>query len=698
MSDSDNPYFLEHAQLEWSDESLPRSIAYDDIYFSQQQGLAETDYVFLQHNQLAERWQALDPQQQGVFTIAETGFGSGLNFLAAWQLWQKWAPSSWRLHYISVEKHPLLACDLKRALNAWPNLHSFASQLIEQYPALVPGHHLLGFDSDRISLHLLFGEAQQGFEACLDSLHPTLSYQVGAKVDAWFLDGFAPSKNPSMWTQALFKTMAQLSRKGSTVATFTAAGFVRRGLNEEGFRMQKTTGFAHKREMMFGEFEQPPSNITEPSARERRHQTPWPVPCDQPTRQPNHVAIIGAGIAGCNTAFALAKRGIKVTLIERNSHIASEASGNAQGMLYTKLSTQTNTANQFHLSSYLYALRFYQQCLNHGLLNDQSVGFCGLLQLCTTASQQQHLSELNQLLLGHDWVQCLSAEQASAISGVSCQYPGYLLAGSGWLSPPQLCRQLTQHPLINVLTHQSAINLQIDTTAQTRWSVMTEHNQLLVETDAVIIANSHDAKQFSQTAQLPLKIIRGQVTEIAQANISEYPKTVICHEAYVTPAIDGQLRLGATFDIGDRDKTVRSADHRLNLNNLHQTLPSLLAQDPANIDLSLVNGRANLRCTSPDYLPLIGPVPNVDAFTADYAALAKDANRFINQRGIYYPGLYINVAHGSRGLTSTPLASELLAALLCNEPRPLPRQLIAALNPARFIIRDIIRGKIKSSC
>jgi tRNA 5-methylaminomethyl-2-thiouridine biosynthesis bifunctional protein len=209
----------------------------------------------------------------------------------------------------------------------------------------------------------------------------------------------------------------------------------------------------------------------------------------------------------------------------------------------------------------------------------------------------------------------------------------------------------------------------------------------------VVIANSHDATQFPQTADLPLKVIRGQITELPQSCFNELPQTVICHEGYITPAIEEKVRFGATFDLGDPDKAIRPADHLRNIESLQQALPTTLAQASENI-----RGRANLRCTTPDYMPVVGQVGVRDEMINDFLPLNKDANRVIDKPGSYYPGLYINVAHGAKGLTSAPLCAELLVALINQHPIPMQRKLVEALNPARFIIRDIIRGKIDSAC
>ena len=204
-----------HAQLDWDDQGQPMSREFGDVYFSRASGLEETRHVFLAHNALAERFAALPAD--GRLCIGETGFGTGLNFLCAWQLFDRCANAEARLHFVSVERYPLAHEDLARALALWPELAPWAEPLLAQYVGIHPGFQRLSFAGGRVVLTLLIGDV-------LDCLP-----QLDARIDAWFLDGFSPAKNPQMWTAELFAQLARLSAAGATLATFTCAGFVRRG-------------------------------------------------------------------------------------------------------------------------------------------------------------------------------------------------------------------------------------------------------------------------------------------------------------------------------------------------------------------------------------------------------------------------------------------------------------------------------------
>ncbi len=239
---------IQHAQLEWNDSGVPVSEQFDDVYFSNNNGLAETDYVFIQQNGLPMRWHDFKQQK---FVVAETGFGTGLNFLALWRCFDAFRQANpqaqcQQLHFISFEKFPLKHNDLAKAHKVWEELSTWAEKLRSQYPHATAGCHRLSFDEERVILDLWFGDIK-------DTL-PLVKTEANNRVDAWFLDGFAPSKNPEMWNQALFNNMSALANPECSVATFTAAGFVRRGLIEAGFNMAKVKGFAHKREMLAGTY------------------------------------------------------------------------------------------------------------------------------------------------------------------------------------------------------------------------------------------------------------------------------------------------------------------------------------------------------------------------------------------------------------------------------------------------------------
>lgn len=665
MSTSSTSTPSRFAQLSWSDDGQPFSTHFDDVYFSQESGLAETRHVFLQHNNLEQRWRDLAPGAS--FCIGETGFGTGLNFLCAWQLWDQVAPTSARLHFVSCEKYPLSRTDLQRALALWPELQPWADVLLAQYTDLAAGWQRFCLADGRVTLTLLIGDV-------LDTLP-----QLDAQVDAWFLDGFAPAKNPDMWQPALYAQLARLSAPGTTLATFTSVGHVRRGLQAAGFSMRKVKGFGRKREMICGQLESP--HDSEWSA-------PWyhrPAPRTDGERS---ALIIGAGLAGCATAFALARRGWQVTVIERHAHAAAEASGNSQGILYCKLSPHQTLLSRYVQASYCHALRLLHDVLPQ---SDSSWAACGVLQLSTGDKERARQLALDGQGYPASFLHAVDAEQASAIAGVEVDRPGLFFPGAGWVNPPALCRALLAQRNIRLITHCEALQLEQQSG---RWHALDEQQRSLADAAVAIICSANDSRRFSQTHSAPLKAIRGQVTQLTANARSAALRTVLCAEGYISPARQGEHHLGASFRFDRLDTEPSAEENHSNLQLLDKLSPQLTAAlQPQHQDFASLPARAALRCTTPDYLPLIGPVAEAGAFQQDYAVLAKDASKQPDTPTRWHPGLYINAGHGSRGLVSCPLSGELMAAWLDNEPLPLPRDVVEAVHPNRFMLRRLIRGQ-----
>lgn len=682
VSDNQHPDQIQYARLKWDEEGHPLSSVFGDVYFSRANGLAETRHVFLHHNQLAQRWQALAENTH--FTIAETGFGSGLNFLAAWELWLATAPTSAQLHFVSVEKFPLNKNDLIRALALWPELQYLSQQLLAAYPSIIgEGFHRLSFMDGRIKLTLIINDAARGFSQLLTTTDPLYS-RYSPIVDAWFLDGFAPAKNPQMWSEELFSRIHQLSAAGTTAATFSAAAIVKKGLKFAGFALEKVAGFGRKREMLKAVmpvhnrdyfYPQPAYKSASPFP------SPWPINPNASIQAEKRALIIGAGLAGCTSARALAERGWKVTLVERSNTIAAEASGNPQGVLYAKLSHKEEAQAEFNLASLQFAQSFYAP---HWLTIGNKTG---VLQLAHCDAEQSLQTQLREKFAAADGlVQFVSNIQAGEIAGIPLPYHALYFPNAGWISPTTLCAQLVNHPHIRVITELDVLTIQH--TGQ-EWCV---NNIPALTAPVVIIANARDAQHIEQTRHLPIKSIRGQITYLPATTASQKIRAVICSEGYIAPVKDGLHCTGATFNLQEESRELRPEDHHTNLENLREPLPGIM-EEWNHLDINSLDGRVAFRCTLPDYLPAVGPVADEAAMLHSFAPLRKNARAFIQDTGKYLAGLYINIGHGSRGLAYTPLCAEILAAHINREPQPIAGELVNALNPARFLIRDLIKNK-----
>ncbi|MDP9527352.1 bifunctional tRNA (5-methylaminomethyl-2-thiouridine)(34)-methyltransferase MnmD/FAD-dependent 5-carboxymethylaminomethyl-2-thiouridine(34) oxidoreductase MnmC [Pseudomonas protegens] len=653
---------LPHAQLDWDDQGRPRSRVFDDVYFSSDSGLDETRHVFIEQNRLRERFAALSAGEK--FVIGETGFGTGLNFLCAWQLFQEQAPATARLHFVSVEKYPLSPADLQRALALWPELADLSQQLLKHYVAVHGGFQRIVLDDGRVTLTLLIGDA-------LEQLP-----QLDAQIDAWFLDGFAPAKNPDMWTPELFAELARLAAPGSTLSTFTSTGWVRRLLNAAGFKMKRTPGIGRKWEVLRGEFLGWPED-TPPPARAK----PWFA---RPPAQAKTALVIGGGLAGCASAASLAARGWQVQLLERHEQLAQEASGNPQGVLYLKLSAHGTALSQMILSGFGYTRRQ----LEH-LQRGQDWDACGVLQLAFNPKEAERQAQLAAAFPA-DLLRQLDQPEAQALAGIGLDHGGLFYPEGGWVHPPALCQWQAQHPQIRVLTHQDVLELR---RVDQQWQAW-DGERMLASAAVVILAGAAEIKRFPASAELPLKRIRGQITRLPQTAQSQSLATVVCAEGYVAPPRLGEHTLGASFDFNSQDLTPTAEEHAGNLDMLREISSDLLQRlNAEQLPLESLQGRAAFRCTSPDYLPIVGPLADPAAFAETYAALGKDARQVPDLPCPWLHGLYINSGHGSRGLITAPLSGELLAAWLENEPLPLPRSVAEACHPNRFALRRLIRGQ-----
>ena len=678
------------ALIDWDAQGQPLSRQFGDWYFSSTDGLAESRYVFLESNNLAQRFAALNTvgSESCRFVIGETGFGSGLNFLACWQLWREQAPERAQLHYFSLEKYPLNLTDLVRAQALWPELSDLAQALADAYPpALGPGFVPISLDKGRVHLTLILDDALLGLEQLQASGHPTFC-AWSRPVDAWFLDGFAPAKNPELWQQPLFDTLARLSHSGTSLATFSSASLVRRSLAQAGFTPAKRPGFGLKREMLTASYTGP-SPPTPTQTPKRRPPPPWPlVAGGRKTNAERRVLVIGGGLSGCHSAQALAQRDWQVTLLEQHPGLAREASGNPQGLLYAKLSPQASPLGDFNLISLWYAQKHYRAFWDRGCAYGEA---SGLLQLAQTPAEQQLQQQLKQRFAAvSEWVQPLSALQASRIAGLELASPALYFPHSGWLNPAAVCQALADHPNITIKAGVEVAELDYQ---QELWQARDASGALLGQAPFVVLANARSALNFAPTAQLPLKAIRGQISQLAATQYSEKLQMALCGQSYLAPAINGQHCIGASYNLKDPDPRVRLQDHQDNLDKVAALGPGV-ARLFAGTQAESLSGRVAFRCATPDYLPLVGPVPDRAAFLEDYAPLRKDARANIPTPGRYWPGLFVNLGHGSRGLAYTPLSAELLAAHITGEPSPLGRDLVEALHPGRFLIRDLMRNRV----
>ena len=621
------------AQLAFNNAGVPWAPAFDDIYHSDTGGLEQARHVFLAGNGLPQAW-----QQREQFVVLETGFGIGLNFLATWQAWRNDPQRCERLHFVSVDKHPFTCADLAQLHARWPELTPFAAELRAQWPLLTPGIHRLSLDNDRVTLTLLFGDAV------------THIRKLVVQADALYLDGFAPAKNPELWNEPFLKAVTRLCRPGATLATWTVSSTVRQALSKQRWTLQKHPGFGSKRDMLRGKLSGHSGQLA-------------PI---------KHALVIGAGIAGTSIAERLAARGWHIDLVERNGAPASEASGNPAGLLHPMLARDDNLAARLSRAGYLYSLQLLAQ------LDGDNIGLrwnrCGILQLARDAVQDEEQRNTSEALhFPDDYVAYIDHTQAAALAGNPVAAGGWYYPAGAIVNPPSMCHALlARHgDAINARFNTEVIQLRHD---GTQWLALDAGGQHVARARTVIVANAFDALRLLPDCELPITRLRGQITVLPAGSLPTLPHA-ICGNGYVTPATLGAHCIGATFDMDDDDTAVREDGHRFNLERLAELLPGTTLAD---VDMTQLEGRVGFRTMAIDRMPIVGALPDARLPLRPGAQL-RDVPRL--------PGLHGLLALGARGMAWGPLAAELLAAQLNNEPLPLERDLIAAIDPGRFAIR-----------
>ncbi len=533
-----------------------RSAQFDDIYFSPEGGLAETQYIYLRGNDLPARWHG-----RASFTIAETGFGTGLNILAAWDLFERTAAPTQKLHFISFEKYPLPWPEIEQALSPWcEELGARIDRLRALYPLRIPGFHRLML-SDRVSLTLIFDDVNEAL--------PQVEAPQG--VDAWFLDGFSPSKNPQMWTPLVFSEMARLSHTETTVATFTIAGIVRRGLTAAGFTVARVPRPSRKSEMLTATYKGSP-----------RTQAAMKIP--------SRIAIIGAGLAGTATAFHLKRLGLEPAIFEAGASIASGASGNPEGLFNPRLSAYRTPQSDYYVSAWAQAARRFAEGAPETHFNP-----CGSLHLVMDEEKRKKFSGA---LENWGWdsahIRWLSPMEASEIAGVKITQEALYLPDAGTISPAALCAYWAREITVRLSTPVDRLEKDGE-----GWRVNGE------TFDAVILACGAVCTSFMGCEDLPLNTVRGQMTLVKQSPHSQLLKTNLCFGGYLSPARNGAHALGASFQPWLTEAAARDEDDRDNLARLESAVPGLGLHE-------ISAQRVGFRAATRDRFPVIGPVPDAD--------------------------------------------------------------------------------------
>ncbi|TCP97717.1 tRNA 5-methylaminomethyl-2-thiouridine biosynthesis bifunctional protein [Cricetibacter osteomyelitidis] len=668
---------ISNAKIYFNQDNTPVSEQFDDVYFSNQNGLDESRYVFQEGNRLWSRWINFE---QPHFVIAETGFGTGLNFFAVTQLFRQFReqfPQAKlkRLFFISFEKYPLELTALQLAHSAYPEFAELARQLQQKWLKPIEGCYRFHFAET--TLDLWFGDVA-------DNL-PQLGDYMLNKIDAWFLDGFSPSKNPEMWNDGLYRQMYRYTKPNGTFATFTAASHVRKGLEQAGFNVHKRKGYGKKREMLFGE------KMRNTTALEIK--TPWYLPKSAVNFSENSsVAIIGGGIASLFTALSVLQRGGKVVVYCEDEQPAFNASGNKQGAFYPQLSDDDLINIRFYIHAFAYGNQQLRWAMEQGLEFEHQ--FCGVALTGYSEKAQHKLDKIAAYQWDPSLYQALDQEALSKTVGLPLPCGGGFIPQGGWLAPCQFVQNLFAYLQKCGLIFRNSQEITALSQQQHQWILKNAQGEQFTH-DVVIIANGHKLNQFTQTQVLPIYAVRGQVSQIATSENLLKLKTVICYDGYLTPVDEAKQFhcIGASHVRDCDNREFSQAEQQQNQQKIQQNLAPM--EWVNEVDTAYNLARQGIRCAVRDRIPLMGNVPNFNQQVIDYKNIFNLRRRKQPiKSAVNFDNLFLVGALGSRGLTSAPLLGESLASLIYGEPLPLSEDIVQALSVNRSWMRKLLKGTV----
>lgn len=615
---------LEPADVCVDAEGVPISRRYGDVYHSRDGALAQARAVFLAGCRVPQAWEEAQQRGAAAWTVLETGFGLGVNFLATWDAWRQCTQRPGTLHMVSLERHPVDAPALRQ--HAPPAVRHLAQRLAERWPPATPGVHRLVFDEEgagRVVLTLVFGDA------------PRTLRRLRLQADAVFLDGFAPRVNPQLWSAHFLRQVAAHARPGAAVATWCVAGEVRTALHDAGFDTERLPGFGAKRQRLAG-------------VKRGRAPTPPMVP--------REIAIVGAGLAGCAAAWAFAQRGWSVQLVDGAAEPAQGTSSLPWGLLHPQVSADDNPASRLSRQGFLWWHDQLARWREQGVPLDPIWKPVGVWrQLSPTRRDPERL--LAAWRHAPHWVQLRRAEDALPLVGAPAAHAGLWWPQGGMASAAGLCRHWLERCGGHLHWH-GATTVQRLQAQSGGWRLFDAQGTMVLESPCVLLANAHGAGALAGVAW-PQQAWRGQIGWLATA---APVRAARAGEGYLMPAAPGVVGVGSTYE---------AEGHWLDPQTAWAALEALWqAAWPAPAPAWVRQGRfEGVRCAMRDRLPLAGAVPAEEA-------------------GASLPGLHVLAGLGSRGLSLAGLLAEDIASHLNGEPGCLPHDLARAVDPGRFRRRD----------
>lgn len=722
------PAAIQPARIVFDAEGLPSAPDYADRYHGEAGAIAQARGVFLRGLGLLPGPDEGPPAWAGRsrHVLLETGFGLGQNFLACWAAWRADPQRPQRLVYLGLERHPPLPADLARALAGAGHAADQVEALLRAWPPASAGWHRIDLDGGQVLLQLGFGEAE------------ALARELLATVDGLLLDGFAPSRNPEAWSPGLLRALARRCRPGARAASWTFARAVRDALSEAGFEVARRPGFASKRDRLEAVYRpvhvppRPPGlpqgaadgiEPIRPAARSARApaaaaappEAPGPAgqpPAGRPAAPPalavpasapaagrlssdRRALIVGAGLAGCAAAWALARAGWACTVVDAAAQPAAGASGNPAGLVHATFSPDDGLHARAHRAAALRMAQVAAPWLAAGRVRGALDGFLRLEPRLDGASAAAQRARAGLPATVLDW---LDGPQAAARCGLPLATSGEPPPGAwcypqgGWLAPAEVCAAFLADAApgaVQFVGSQRVARFAPVGDEGAGWRLLDPQGGEIGRAPVLVLAAAGalpgllraSLGEAAAAALGPLGQVRGQLSAWPLPPGLPVPRCALSGAGYAMPPIEGWLWTGATSQHDDPEPALRQADHAHN----RARLAGLLGCAPEALGpLEAARGRVGWRATTPDRLPWVGALPRAGAGSGPVPRSPAHWPRWTGPG----TGVYLLGGLGSRGLTWSALAGELLASWVAGEPAPVEQTLVEALDPARRLLRD----------